>query len=98
MSSQDQESGVTPSVKSVGEAVESFPAAAITSQEIAVHCGNIFSDDVGMQLLSTQYFRRLILSTNAIEELSPARDMIKAGVVPRFVEFLSSCEHPVRSC
>ncbi|WOL06693.1 importin subunit alpha-4 [Canna indica] len=45
----------------------------------------VWSDDPKMQLEATTEFRKLL----SVENIPPIQDVIKAGVVPRFVEFLS---------
>jgi hypothetical protein len=63
-----------------------------TRQQIAEHRANIFTDDPMKQYASTQHFRRLL----SIERGPPIQEVIDAGVVPRFVQFLQMGDHPVR--
>jgi hypothetical protein len=50
----------------------------------------IMSEDGNMQLESTTQFRKLL----SIERSPPIQDVIQAGVVPRFVEFLRREDYP----
>lgn len=61
-----------------------------TKQQIAEHRANIFSDDPMRQYASTQHFRRLL----SIERGPPIQEVIEAGVVPRFVQFLQMNDQP----
>jgi importin subunit alpha-6/7 len=57
---------------------------------ILEHRTNIFSDDPVRQYHSTQHFRRLL----SIERSPPISEVIEAGVVPRFVQFLQMTDQP----
>ncbi|XP_010458212.1 PREDICTED: importin subunit alpha-4 isoform X2 [Camelina sativa] len=50
----------------------------------------VYSDDPQAQLEATTQFRKLL----SIERSPPIDEVIKAGVVPRFVEFLGRQDHP----
>lgn len=63
--------------------------AAITDQ-IIEHHAHILSGDPERQLSSTQHFRRLL----SIERNPPIQQVIDAGVVPYFVNFLQRHDFP----
>ncbi len=79
---------------------------------IAEYRNNIFSNDPALQVRSTQQFRRLlsigsffyflhilvVIDRNLfpIEKNPPIQQVIEAGVIARFVEFLRQHENPVR--
>ncbi|AEE28423.1 importin alpha isoform 4 [Arabidopsis thaliana] len=50
----------------------------------------VYSDDPQAQLEATTQFRKLL----SIERSPPIDEVIKAGVIPRFVEFLGRHDHP----
>eukprot|EP00898_Chlorokybus_atmophyticus_P004637 jgi/Chlat1/5174/Chrsp33S05153 len=50
----------------------------------------VYSEDPQMMLEATQQFRKLL----SIERSPPIEEVIKAGVVPRFVQFLQANEFP----
>jgi importin subunit alpha-1 len=60
-------------------------------QQIIEHRDSVFSNDTTRQLQATQQFRRLL----SIERNPPIQQVIDAGVVPRFVEFLQMGDFPV---
>lgn len=62
------------------------------NQELPVLMQLIASDDLDAQLESTQKFRKLLSK----EKNPPIRQIIECGVVPRFVEFLSSVHKQVQ--
>ncbi|KAJ4825104.1 Importin subunit alpha-4 [Turnera subulata] len=67
-------------------------AAAIEKrlESIPTMVQGVWSDDPNAQLESTTQFRKLL----SIERSPPIDDVIKAGVVPRFVEFLGRNDLP----
>ncbi|KAF2324034.1 hypothetical protein GH714_006299 [Hevea brasiliensis] len=67
-------------------------AAAIEKrlESIPVMVQAVWSDDPASQLEATTQFRKLL----SIERSPPIDDVIKAGVVPRFVEFLGRHDLP----
>ncbi|CAH8254759.1 unnamed protein product [Arabidopsis lyrata] len=52
--------------------------------------GGVWSDDRSLQLEATTQFRKLL----SIERNPPIEEVIQAGVVPRFVEFLTREDYP----
>ncbi len=52
---------------------------------------NIFSNDPALQVKATQQFRRLL----SIEKNPPIQQVIDAGVIPRFVQFLTAHDNSV---
>ncbi|KAG8052253.1 hypothetical protein GUJ93_ZPchr0001g30353 [Zizania palustris] len=50
----------------------------------------LYSDDSSMQLEATTQFRKLL----SIERCAPIDEVIRSGVVPRFVEFLTREDYP----
>ncbi|KAF2307328.1 hypothetical protein GH714_026383 [Hevea brasiliensis] len=67
-------------------------AAAIEKrlESIPVMVQGVWSDDPALQLEATTQFRKLL----SIERSPPIDEVIKAGVVPRFVEFLGRHDLP----
>ncbi|KAG2239111.1 hypothetical protein Bca52824_089971 [Brassica carinata] len=65
---------------SVEKKLESLPAMV----------GGVWSDDRSLQLEATTQFRKLL----SIERSPPIEEVIDAGVVPRFVEFLMREDYP----
>lgn len=67
------------------------PAPQVVSPQIIMECKkNVFSDDPTLQLKATQQFRRIL----SIERCPPIQQVIEAGVVPMFVNFLKRNDHP----
>ncbi|KDP23371.1 hypothetical protein JCGZ_23204 [Jatropha curcas] len=68
-------------------------AAAVEKRQlesIPVMVQGVWSNDPGLQLDATTQFRKLL----SIERSPPIDEVIKAGVVPRFVEFLGRHDLP----
>lgn len=65
-----------------------------TRQQILEHRDNIFSNDVDKHHLSLRYFQQLLSS----DDLLPFQEVIDAGIVPRFVHFLSVEDNQVCDC
>lgn len=63
---------------------------AVSQQDVYEHRAHIMSNNGEAQLKSTQHFRRLL----SIESKPPIQEVIDAGVVPRFVEFLQRNDNP----
>ncbi|KAJ6359621.1 hypothetical protein OIU77_003765 [Salix suchowensis] len=59
-------------------------------ESLPVMVQGVWSDDPSLQLEATTQFRKLL----SIERSPPIDDVIKAGVVPRFVEFLGRQDLP----
>lgn len=96
MISQEQSAGIESTIfRAHTEEVPSSGTVRMiseaTRQQIIEHRDNIFSGDANKQYLSTQHFRRLL----SIERSPPIQEVIDAGVVPRFVQFLSMGDNPV---
>jgi importin subunit alpha-6/7 len=66
------------------------PGPTISPVVIAEHTKNVFCNDSALQYKATQQFRRLL----SIERQPPIQQVIEAGVVPRFVEFLQCDSNP----
>ncbi|XP_057812675.2 importin subunit alpha isoform X2 [Cryptomeria japonica] len=64
----------------VGSKLENFPAMV----------SGVYSNDPSLQLEATHLFRKLL----SIERCPPIEEVINAGIVPRFVEFLTRHEFP----
>ncbi|KAB5545322.1 hypothetical protein DKX38_013434 [Salix brachista] len=74
-----------------GLLVQQFPAAVLSSsnmenklESLPSMVAGVWSDDSNLQLEATTQFRKLL----SIERSPPIEEVIQAGVVPRFVEFL----------
>eukprot|EP01091_Cochliopodium_minus_P009610 TRINITY_DN239_c0_g1_i1.p1 TRINITY_DN239_c0_g1~~TRINITY_DN239_c0_g1_i1.p1 ORF type:complete len:525 (-),score=183.13 TRINITY_DN239_c0_g1_i1:117-1691(-) len=59
-------------------------------QNLPEWLNHINSNDANLQLESTTQFRKLL----SIEKNPPIQEVIKAGIVPRLVQFLSFNDHP----
>lgn len=92
MSSATFESIVFRGVEDVPSSGTVRMISEATRQQILEHRANIMSDDPVKQHASTQHFRRLL----SIERSPPIQEVIDAGVVPRFVQFLHMSDNPVR--
>ncbi|KAJ4822885.1 hypothetical protein Tsubulata_048607, partial [Turnera subulata] len=57
---------------------------------LQVMIAGVWSDDRKLQLEATSGFRKLL----SIERCPPINEVVKSGVVPRFVEFLSRDDYP----
>ncbi|CAN6894217.1 unnamed protein product [Brassica oleracea] len=68
------------SATSVEKKLESLPSMV----------GGVWSEDRNLQLEATTQFRKLL----SIERSPPIEEVIAAGVVPRFVEFLNRDDYP----
>ncbi|KAF3453081.1 hypothetical protein FNV43_RR03515 [Rhamnella rubrinervis] len=72
------------------DASQSAAALEKKMEGIPMMVQGVWSDDPAMQLESTTQFRKLL----SIERSPPIDEVIKAGVVPRFVEFLGRHDMP----
>ncbi|XP_031101329.1 importin subunit alpha-like [Ipomoea triloba] len=70
----------TPPAPHIAKKLESLPALV----------AGVWSNDTTLQLESTTQFRKLL----SIERNPPMEEVIQAGVVPRFVDFLARDEYP----
>ncbi|KAL9668222.1 hypothetical protein QQ045_002598 [Rhodiola kirilowii] len=59
-------------------------AASVTLENLPTMVANLLSEDGNLQLEATTQFRKLL----SIERMPPIEEVIQAGVVPRFVQFL----------
>ncbi|KAK1354303.1 Importin subunit alpha [Heracleum sosnowskyi] len=59
-------------------------------ESIPAMVAGVFSDDGNLRLEATAHFRKLL----SIERNPPIEEVIKTGVVPRFVEFLGRDDYP----
>ncbi|KAF0920702.1 hypothetical protein E2562_036405 [Oryza meyeriana var. granulata] len=77
-------------------AAEGFPQAAHSSavekklESLPMMVQRLYSDDSSMQLEATTQFRKLL----SVERCPPIDEVIRSGVLPRFVEFLTREEYP----
>lgn len=69
-----------PALSAVEKKLESLPSMI----------SGVWSDDKNLQLEATTQFRKLL----SIERSPPIEEVIQAGVVPRFVEFLMREDYP----
>lgn len=65
-----------------GEAGQAQPGLGIP--DLPALCQTLQSDDQNAQFATTQHFRKLL----SIEQNPPIQEVINAGIVPRFVQFL----------
>lgn len=79
-----------PSIQSDAEPSKADPISPSSIANIMEYRANILSDDPALVLKSTQQFRRLL----SIEKNPPIQQVIEAGVVPRFVQFLTMQDNP----
>ncbi|PIN04639.1 Karyopherin (importin) alpha [Handroanthus impetiginosus] len=77
---QAQQFHPTVNVPQLDKKLESLPAVV----------AGVWSDDGALQLEATTQFRKLL----SIERNPPIEEVIKSGVVPRFVEFLARDDYP----
>ncbi|GAB4855661.1 Importin subunit alpha-4 [Ancistrocladus abbreviatus] len=80
LQSQQQEALISDIVQSIEKRLECIPVMA----------QGVWSEDPAVQLEATTQFRKLL----SIERCPPIDAVIKAGVIPRFVEFLGRHELP----
>uniref|UniRef100_A0A0D9Y7Y9 Importin subunit alpha n=1 Tax=Oryza glumipatula TaxID=40148 RepID=A0A0D9Y7Y9_9ORYZ len=77
-------------------AAEGLPQAAHSSaiekklESLPMMVQGLYSDDSSMQLESTTQFRKLL----SVDHCPPIDEVIRSGVLPRFVEFLTREEYP----
>eukprot|EP00245_Coleochaete_scutata_P016703 TRINITY_DN7890_c0_g1_i1.p1 TRINITY_DN7890_c0_g1~~TRINITY_DN7890_c0_g1_i1.p1 ORF type:complete len:533 (+),score=135.50 TRINITY_DN7890_c0_g1_i1:184-1782(+) len=69
-----------------------MPAAGVEKklESLPSMVQGVWSEDPQMQLEATTQFRKLL----SIERSPPIEEVIKAGVVPRFVQFLTRADYP----
>ncbi|XP_058213912.1 importin subunit alpha-4-like isoform X2 [Rhododendron vialii] len=80
-----------PQSLQLSDASQSTPAAIEKRLEsIPLMVQGVWSEDPGAQVEATAQFRKLL----SIERCPPIDEVIKAGVVPRFVEFLGRHDLP----
>ncbi|KAH0914894.1 hypothetical protein HID58_029340 [Brassica napus] len=72
------------SATSVEKKLESLPSMV----------GGVWSEDRNLQLEATTQFRKLLSIGDFAERSPPIEEVIAAGVVPRFVEFLKRDDYP----
>ncbi|KAH9689728.1 Importin subunit alpha-4 [Citrus sinensis] len=77
---QPQQQGLDASQNAIEKKLESIPSMV----------QGVWSEDPALQLEATTQFRKLL----SIERSPPIDEVIKAGVVPRFVEFLGRHDMP----
>jgi|Transcript_122438 hypothetical protein len=68
----------------------SGPNSAMALEQIPALTQALMSDDPQAQFNSTQQYRKLL----SIEQNPPIQEVIQAGVVPRFVQFLKEVSRP----
>lgn len=66
------------------------PEITFQLKELPTLVQNVNSNDGNLQLEATREFRKLL----SIEKNPPIQDVINAGVVPRFIQFLNFSSHP----
>lgn len=62
-----------------------------SGDEFAENCRRIFGDAVDQQLEAMVHFRKIL----SVDDRPPIDDVIEAGLIPRFVEFLKDDNHRV---
>ncbi|KAH0850698.1 hypothetical protein HID58_095314 [Brassica napus] len=72
------------------DALQSAAAVEKRLEGIPMMVQGVYSEDPQAQLEATTQFRKLL----SIERSPPIDEVIKAGVIPRFVEFLRRQDHP----
>ncbi|CAN8294678.1 unnamed protein product [Cochlearia groenlandica] len=88
-----REGMILPQSQPLGTGLDASQIAAATEKRvegIPMMVQGVYSDDPQAQLEATTQFRKLL----SIERSPPINEVIKAGVVPRFVEFLGRQDHP----
>ncbi|KAF5745900.1 Importin alpha ALPHA AIMP ALPHA isoform 1 [Tripterygium wilfordii] len=69
---------------------DSASATVKKLESLQVNVADIWSEDNNTQLEATTYFRKIL----SIERSPPINEVIQAGVVPRFVQFLAKNDLP----
>ncbi|XP_020254907.1 importin subunit alpha-2-like [Asparagus officinalis] len=71
---------------------QSIPSSGVEKklESLPAMVAGVYSDDRTLQLEATTQFRKLL----SIERSPPIEEVIQAGVVPRFVEFLTREDYP----
>ncbi|KAL9239051.1 hypothetical protein vseg_013406 [Gypsophila vaccaria] len=86
-----REGGVIATAANAAAAsAQHFPPFDKKVENLPQMVAGVYSDDPTAQLESTTHFRKLL----SIERNPPIEDVVKTGVVPRLVEFLSRDDYP----
>eukprot|EP00931_Biecheleriopsis_adriatica_P015911 TRINITY_DN1190_c0_g1_i1.p1 TRINITY_DN1190_c0_g1~~TRINITY_DN1190_c0_g1_i1.p1 ORF type:complete len:534 (+),score=132.55 TRINITY_DN1190_c0_g1_i1:68-1669(+) len=64
--------------------------SSVSKEEITSNCQGLMSDDPQAQFTCTQRFRKML----SVEQSPPIQEVINAGIVPRFVQFLKEINRP----